>query len=376
MKKQALLILLLAGFILSACGSSTEVNRETLADAMDTVCSNGNVGFRSLGIRAPTLDAIADEFHGTAATRQAILDHLKDIDADPGAEPLLYRYIVASEVIVAQDRAIADAAEAGNPQLMNEILDAQRVTLDGRQAAASELGNKVCGQKPEVRIVPSTEGPAGDVRVIGPEAGNVVLARYLDDGLRPRCDLVDLARPSTGRLSSRQCRKARRELRAGRIRRTETYGPIAQANLVGRDRVGFDTYFVVGLDGRFHYGGHTVFDAGADPEENDCGSTAGAVVDSIRSDRAAAFNRTLTGSDSPLRIGSGPVERFRGGPFTDDFVADVRGGDSDPIELAINGSYGFFYLPGERYDWVMAMQRMAGVGGRYRFTDFYPILTH
>ena len=105
MKKFAVLLALLASvFAVAACGSNNNptVTPDTLASAMDEVCTDTNADFEAMGTRGLTMDGIAAEFEGYAEVRQAVVDGFNELNTDDQAEPQLQKYIDASEQVIAQ----------------------------------------------------------------------------------------------------------------------------------------------------------------------------------------------------------------------------------------------------------------------------------
>ncbi|MBN8867249.1 MAG: hypothetical protein J0H98_06820 [Solirubrobacterales bacterium] len=382
MKKLAvLLVTLLAGFAVTACGSSNsnkEVTSDTLASAMDEVCTETNADFDSLGVRGLSNPAIALEFQGTAEVRQAVIDGFEELNVNDDAQAELDKYVAASEKIIAQDKAIAKAAEDGDQKAMGEAFAAQDAAFKERDKVAKELGTEVCGQTPDIKVEDTGTAPPSDLDAVEPKNTVEEAAdQYLKDGISGDCEAINANRHTdAGELAEESCASVKKALVNGKVAGTESYGPVGQAEIVGNADIHLPTYFVTDLDGNLRYGGDAINDQGGlrpAPEGNDAQATAEATVQTIRDNDVDAFNATLPDSESAFFVKGGDVADFSDGKFTKEFVADIKDGDAEPVQLGLNSTWGFYFLEGSKYDWVMAMIHIPGLGGHYRFSGYYPV---
>lgn len=379
MKKFAVLLaVIVAGFSFAACGGNEPVTPDTLAAAMDDVCTSANADFEAMGTRGLDLPGIASEYEGTAVVRQGVIDGLSGIDADQDAQKLLDSYVAASNKIVEQDKAIAKAAADGDQAAVNAAFGEQNSAFAERDTAAKEIGTKVCGQDVDIRVEPTGTAPPGDLKAVEPtNTVDAIAASYVKNGAAGDCAASNADRHTdAGELSADQCKSVQAALTGGKVAGTESYGPVAQAEIIGDQGMHLATYFVTDLDGNLRYGGDAIHDSGGlrpAPEGNDAEATAKETVTAIRDNDAAAFNATLTSTESPFKVKGDGFETFGSGKFVKDFVGDIRNGDAEPVQLGLNSTYGFYFLPGEKYDWVITMIHTPGIGGKYRFAGYYPV---
>jgi hypothetical protein len=381
LKKFAVLLALLASvFAVAACGSNNNptVTPDTLASAMDEVCTDTNADFEAMGTRGLTMDGIAAEFEGYAEVRQAVVDGFNELNTDDQAEPQLQKYIDASEQVIAQDKAIAKAAAEGDQKAMNEAFAAQTKAFNERDKVAKEIGTEVCGQTPEIKVEKTGTAPPSDLNVVEPK--NTVedaADNYIEATASGNCGLINANRHTdAGDLDEASCKAAGQALKGAKVIGTESYGPVAQAEILSGNGTHYPTYFVTDLDGNLRYGGDAIHDSGGlrpAPEGNDAEATAEATVNAIRDNDAAAFNETLAFEDSPFWIKGDTVEKFGEGAYNEEFIKDVKDGDADPIQLGLNSTWAFYFLEGSKYDWVLSFTHNPGIGGHYAFTGYYPI---
>lgn len=382
MKKFAVLLaVLMSAVFVAACGSSTankEVTPDNLAASMDEVCTDTNADFEALGTRGLTMPAIAAEFEGTAEVRQAVIDGLNELNANADAKKELQSYIDASEKVVTQDKAIAKAAADNDQKAMNEAFLAQSNAFEEREKVAKEIGTEVCGQAADIKVEPTGTAPPEDLNAVEPKntvedaADNYIKAAESGD-----CGQINSNRHTdAGDLDQPSCKSVQKSLVNAKVAGTESYGPVGQAEIVGSDGTHFPTYYVTDLDGNLRYGGDAINDQGGlrpAPEGNDAETTAEATVNAIRDNDAAAFNATLPFEDSPFWIKGDTVDSFGSGDFNADFIKDVKDGDAEPVQLGLNSTWGFYFLEGSKYDWVLVMVHNPGIGGKYRFAGYYPV---
>ncbi|MCB0861808.1 MAG: hypothetical protein KDB66_01180 [Solirubrobacterales bacterium] len=381
MKKLAVLLALLASvFAVTACGSSKNptITPDTLASAMDEVCTDTNADFEALGTRGLTMPAIAAEFQGYAEVRQAVIDGFDELNTDDDAKKELQPYIDASEKVVAQDKTIAKAAAENDQKAMNQAFAAQGAAFNERDKAARELGTKVCGQPADIKVEPTGTAPPDDLDAYQPKNSvDDAVAKYIKAAQSGNCGLINANRHTdAGDLDEPNCASVQKSLANAKVAGTESYGPVAQAEIVGADGTHFTSYFVTDLDGNLRYGGDAIHDQGGlrpAPEGNDSQATAEATVQAIRDDDAAAFNETLPFEDSPFWIKGEKVDKFGDGEYNAEFIKDIKDGDAEPVQLGLNSAWGFYFLEGSKYDWVISTIHIPGVGGKYRFSGYYPI---
>lgn len=367
-------------FALAACGSNRnpEVTPDTLASAMDQVCDDTTADFEAMGTRGLTMPAIAAEFQGYAEVRQAVIDGFNELNTDDAAKKEMESYIEASEEVVAQDKAIARAAGNDDQKAMNQAFLAQNAAFTEREKAAGEIGTEVCGQQAEIKVEPTGTEPPEDLSAYQPK--NTVedaADKYLKSARSGDCGQINANRHAdAGDLDAPNCASVSKALAGAKVAGTESYGPVGQAEIVGSDGTHFPTYYVTDLDGNLRYGGDAIHDAGGlrpAPEGNDAQATAEATVNAIREDDAAAFNQTLPFEDSPFWIKGEKVNSFGDGEYNAEFIGDIKEGDTEPVQLGLNSTWGFYFLEGTKYDWVIVMTHIPGIGGHYRFGGYYPI---
>lgn len=382
MKKfAALLAVLVTGFAIVACGSSEEeqVTPDTLAAAMDEVCTETTPAFEDLGTRGLTNPALALEFEGSAEVRQLVLDGFDEIDANDEAQAQLDEYIAASEKVIDSDKAIAEAASQDDDAAVTKAFQQQTKAFDERDAIAEELGTEVCGQATEIKVVPTETGPPEDLTFAEPTNSVEDAAKEYAEAVESGdCEAINAVRHTdAGELPEENCKIAKQQFKGARIVGTEQYGPAAQAEIVAEDGTHFATYFVEDLeDGKLRYGGDAIHDQGGlrpAPEGNDSQEVANATVAALRDDDVEAFNATLPTKDSGFFVEGDSVDTFSDGDYAKDFLADVRANDEEPVQLGLNSTFGFYFLPGEKYDWVIATIHVPGVGGKYGLSGYYPV---
>lgn len=382
MKKLAVLLtLLLAGFAIAACGSSSsnkEVTPDTLVAAMDEVCTDTTADFEALGTRGLTNAALAQEFEGTAEVRQAVVDGFNELNVDDEAQAQLDQYVAASEKVIASDKAIAKAAADDDDAAVGKAFEQQTKAFDERDAVAEKLGTEVCGKPTEIRVEPTNTAPPEDLAYAEPtntiEDAAKGYAEAVESG---DCKAINAVRHTdAGELEAENCDIAKQQFKGARVVGTEQYGPAGQAEIVVDDGTHYATYFVEDLDGKLKYGGDAIHDQGGlrpAPEGNDSEAVANDVVGAIRDDDVDAFNATLPSTDSGFLVKGDSVDEFSDGKFTKDFLADVRATDDEPVQLGLNSTFGYYFLPGEKYDWVISTIHVPGIGGKYGLSGYYPV---
>jgi len=381
LKKLAVLfVVLVSAFAVTACGSSKNpvVTPDTLAAAMDGVCTDAQVDFESLGTRGTTNAQLALEFEGTQEVRQAVVDGLNELNLDDQAKKAIQPYIEASEKVVASDKAIAKAAAADDDAAVQQAFKQQNAAFNERDKAAKELGTKVCGQRVETEVVPTGTAPPADLDYAEPtntieEAADGYIKAFKDKD----CAKVNENRHTdAGELTDQICNQVAVAFKNATVKGTEQYGPVGQAEIVAGG-VNYPTFFVEDFDNILKYAGDTVNDQGGlrpAPEGNDAQESVDATFAAIRDNDAAAFDETLPDEDSGFNIKKdGEFDTFSDGKYNAPFVKDVRAGDENPIQLGLNSTWGFYYYPGSKNDWVVTAVHIPGLGGHYRFSGYWPV---
>ena len=380
-KLVALFAVFISVFAVAACGSSDsnpEVTPDTLASAMDEVCTETNGDFEALGTRGLTNPALALEFEGTAEVRQVVVDGFNELNVNEEAQADLDRYIAASEKIIASDKAIAAAAADEDNAALNKAFQEQSKAFAERDAIAKEIGTEVCGQPAEIRIGESGTAPPEDLNYAEPKNTIEEAAdAYIKAFRQKECAAVNRNRHTdAGEMEMTQCETAFGTFAGATIEATEAYGPAGQAEIVAKDGTHFPTYFVEDLDGMLRYGGDAIHDGGGmlpAPEGNDAQDVADAVFQSLRDSDVEAFNATLPDESSGFMVKGENLDSFSDGKFNADFIADVKASDADPIQLGLNSAFGFYFLEGSEYDWVMTLIHIPGIGGHYGLSGYYPV---
>ncbi|MCO5315431.1 MAG: hypothetical protein M9938_04610 [Solirubrobacterales bacterium] len=363
---------------LTACGGSDQVTKENLASTMDQICTDFNPKFDQLGVRGIENDQVALEIEGTSEVRKQVIEAFKGVDADQDAQTGLDRYIAASEAILPYDRQIVAAAKQDDTAGVNRAFKDFNAAYAERTAVAKELGLKVCGSTPELKVEPTGTEPPADLKAVEPKNGiEAAAAGHLKAIGSGDCKTINAARHTdAGELDEAACKQVATVLGGAKVAGTEQYGPVGQAEIVGRDGTHYPTYFVTDLDGTLRYGGDAIHDGGGlrpAPEGNDAEATAEDTVRAIRDSDAAAFNETLPGKSSAFWVDGEKFESFGKGKFNREFIEDIRNSDAEPVQLGLNSTWGFYFLEGSRYDWVISMIHVPGSGGHYRFSGYYPI---
>lgn len=366
------------GTLLSACGESEPVSKDELAAKMDQVCRDLTPQFNDLGTRGLAMTGLALEFDGEAEMRQKTADELAEINAVDQARTLLDRYVKASEAIVKQDRAVAKAAKDNDEIALAAAFAAQSEAFKKREVIAKQIGLEVCGQPIDIEAEGSGTKPPDDLNAVKPR--NTVkdfAKKYVKDAISGDCKAINENRHTdAGSKTPEECEVISTTLANGFVAATESYGPVAQAEIVGKGEARLATYFVTDLDGNLRWGGDAIHDRGGlrpAPEDNDARDSVDGLVKAIRDGDVDAFNRLLAGEDSPFFVKGKDLEGFVASDFTKPFLADIRDSDQEPTQLGLNAAFGFYFMEGSKYDWVITMIHNPGSGGHYRFAGFYPV---
>lgn len=383
MKKSfALLTMLLSGFVIAACGISgddADVTPEGLAAAMDTVCSDAQADFDAMGVRGLTNPQLALEFEGTAEVRQSIVDGFNDLNLNEEAKAEIEPYLTASEKVIASDKAIAEAAAADNTEAVNKAFAEQGDAVNERDEAAKKIGTEVCGQFVEIKLSDSGTAPPDDLDLSEPVNGiENSVEGYLAAAKTGNCKAINRMRHSdAGQLGPDECEAVAESLKGATIARTESYGPVAVAELVSGNGTHFVTAFVLDQDQELRYSSDAIHDSGGlrpAPEDNDSQEAIDATVAAIRDNDGAAFNETLPDGSSGFWLkDEGEFDTFSDGEYNKTFVRDVRDSDAEPVQLGLNAAFGFYLLEGSENDWVLTTIHNPGTGSHYRFSGYWPV---
>lgn len=381
-KLVALLAVLMSVFAVAACGSSNsnpEVMPDTLASAMDEVCTDAQVDFDSMGVRGLTNPQLALEFEGTAEVRQAIVDGFNELNLTDEAKAEMQAYVDASEKVIAADREIAEAAADDDTEAVNAAFTKQNKAFTERDAAARKLGTEVCGQSVDIEVSESGTTPPDDLDIAEPkntieEAADTYLAAFK----RSDCVAVNRNRHTdAGELEKPECEVASKNLQGASVAGTESYVIAGVAEIVGGDGTHYPTFFIEDLDGVLRYAGDSIHDSGGlrpAPEGNDSEETVDATLAAIRDNDAEAFNETLPDESSGFWLDQkGEFETFSDGSYNEAFMKDVRSSDSEPVQLGLNAAFGFYLLEGSENNWVLTTIHNPGIGGHYRFSGYWPV---
>lgn len=380
-KLAALLAVLMSVFAVTACGSSNsnkEVTPDNLASSMDQVCTDANADFEALGVRGLTNPQLALEFAGTAEVRQAVIDGFNELNLNDDAKAAIADYITASEKIIAQDKAIAKAAAADDTEAVNKAFAEQNKAFAERDKAAKELGTEVCGQKADIKVEPSGTEPPADLDYAEPKNTIEEAATdYLKGFKSGNCSEINSNRHSdAGQLDAATCKQVSTALKNATVAGTEQYGPAGQAEIVAAG-THYATAFIEDLDGVLRYSGDSINDAGGlrpATEGNDSQETVDATIAAIRDNDGAAFNKTLPDKSSGFWLDKeGQFDTFSPGKYNKPFIADVRDSDSEPVQLGLNATFGFYYFEGSKNDWVLTTIHNPGIGSHYRFSGYWPV---
>lgn len=374
----ALTLLTMSVAFLVACGGSDQVTKENLAAAMDQVCSDATADFDALGPRGMTNGGIALEVEGTSAVRRQIVDELNEIDADDEAQPLLDEYVAASEEIIANDQKVIAAAKKDDTDAVNAAFGETQAAFDSRDGVAEKIGTEVCGKTVEIAVEPTGTEPPADLDYAKPSNTVDQAAKaFLEAARSGDCDAMNETHHTDAtELTQELCGQVTTMVAGAKVAGTEQYGPVGQAEVVTKDGTHLPTYFVADLDGELRYGGDTIHDQGGlrpAPEGNDAEQQAKATVTAIRDDDPEAFNAVLESEDSPFHVEGDSFDEFGSGKFVKSLVGDIRDGDDEPVQLGLNSTWGFYFLPGSEHDWVLAMIHRPGAGGNYVFGGYYPV---
>lgn len=378
-KLAATLALLFAGFAFVACGGGEEeITPDNLAAAMDEVCAESNATFDDLGTRGLTNPALALEFEGMAEVRQSVVDDLNELNVNEEAQSELDEYIAASEETVAVDKQIAKAAADDDTAAVNEAFTAQEAAFARRDRISKRIGHEVCGQYVDIKVEETGTGPPDDLDYEEPKNTVEEAAdRWLKAGYSGSCVALNRNRHTdAGELEIDGCEAASEALKGATIAGVESYGPVGQAEIVGADGTHYPTFFVNDLDSVLRYAGDAIHDSGGlrpAPEDNDADATAEAVVNAIRDNDVPAFNATLPDESSLFVVKGDTFDTFSGGNYNPLFVKDIRDTDVEPVPLGLNSAYGYYFVEGSEYDWVVSLIHNPGAGGNYRFAGYYPI---
>lgn len=382
MKKiAALFALILSAFTLAACGSNNsnpEVTPDNLASSMDQVCSDAEQDFEAMGTRGLTNPQLVREFEGTAVVRQAVVDGFNELNLTDEAKAELQPYVEASEEVIASDKAIAKAASEDDTQALNAAFAQQGKAFQKRDEAAKKIGTEVCGAPVKTEVEPSGTEPPDDLSYAQPS--NTV-EDAADDYLKAMkagdCAGINANRHSdAGEMNPATCKQVSSLLANATVAGTESYGPVGQAEIVAKG-VNYPTFFVEDTDNVLRYGGDAINDNGGlrpAPEGNDSQDTIDATFAAIRENDAAAFNDALSDEGSAFQLKEGAdVESFSDGKYSKSFVADVRDGEGEPVQLGLNSTYGFYFYEGSDNDWVLTTIHVPGIGGDYGFNGYWPV---
>jgi len=380
-KLAALLAVLMSVFAVTACGSSSsnkEVTPDNLAASMDQVCTDAQSDFEALGTRGLTNPQLALEFEGTAEVRQAVIDGLNELNLNDEARKKIQPYIDASEQVVAQDKAIAKAAADDDTAAVNKAFTEQNKAFAKRDEAAKELGTEVCGQTADIKVEPSGTAPPEDLTYAEPKN---TIEEAADDYVKAfqsgDCAKVNANRHSdAGVMDDKTCAQVSAAFKNATVAGTEQYGPAGQAEIVAGG-THYATSFIEDTDGILRYGGDAINDQGGlrpAPEGNDSQETIDATLAAIRDNDSAAFNETLPDEGSGFYLDKdGSFETFSVGKYNTAFVKDVRDTDTNPAQLGLNSTWGYYYLEGSKNDWVLTTIHIPGIGGHYRFSGYWPV---
>lgn len=376
-----LLALLVSVFAVAACGSSNskpEVTPDTLASSMDEVCTDAQIDFDSMGTRGQTNPQLALEFDGTATVRQAVLDSLEEMNMNDEAAAEFEPYAAATKKLIASDKAIAKAAADDDTAAVNEAFTAQSKAFDERDKVAKKLGTKVCGQAVETKVEPTGTAPPEDLSYAEPKNTIEEAADSYVKGFKSgNCAQINANRHSdAGELEEAACKQGASALKNATVEGTEQFGPVGQAEIVSGG-VNYATAFIEDMDGVLRYAGDVVNDNGGlrpAPDGNDAQETVDATVAAIRDNDGAAFNATLPDEGSGFWLKKeGEFDSFSDGKYNKPFIDDVRSSDSDPVQLGLSSTFGFYYLEGSKNDWVLTMIHIPGIGGHYRLSGYWPV---
>jgi len=378
-KVAALFAVLATGLVAVACGSDEEkVTPETLAAAMDEVCTETNPAFDDLGTRGLDNPGLVLEFEGSADVRREMVAGFEEIDADAEARKQLDEYIAATQKIIESDEAIVGAAGKGDDAAVNEAFEEATVAIEKRDAIAGEIGTKVCGKPADIKVVATETAPPEDLEYARP--GNTIedAADSFVTAIRSgKCARINATRHTdAGELDGKSCQALADRLGTGEVEGTEQFGPAGQAEIVAGDGTRYAFYFANDLDGNLRYGGDAIHDQGGlrpAPDVNDSQAVADAVVSALRNDDVEAFNATLPSEETGFHVKGDSVDSFSKSDFVKPFLADVRATDQEPVQLGLSAAFGFYFLPGEENDWLIATIHKPGAGGKYAFSGYYPI---
>lgn len=380
-KLVVLLAVFMSAFVVAACGSSSDdeqITTETLAAAMDEVCTERNPDFDAMGTRGLNNPGMAVEFEASAEIRQSVVDGFRELNVDDEAQAELDKYIAASEKIIAQDKEVAKAAAADDTDAVNLAFATQSKAFEERDEIAGELGTEVCGQTVEIKVEPTGTAPPEDLVYAEPK--NTIEAaadEYVAAAKAGNCKAVNANRHTdAGELEAENCEILKGQFKGAEVAGTEQYGPVGQAEIVSGEGVHYPTYFVEDLDGMLRYGGDAIHDSGGlrpAPDGNDAQETADAVFKALREGDVEAFNETLPDEESAFFVEGESLDSFSEGEFNEAFVSDVKDSGAAPIQLGLNSTFGFYFLEGSEYDWVMTLIHIPGSGADYRLSGYFPI---
>ncbi len=380
-KPAALLAVILSAFAFAACGSSNsnpEVTPDNLAASMDKVCTDAEQDFEAMGTRGLTNPQLVKEFEGVAVVRQAVVDGFNELNLNEEAKAEIQPYVAASEEIITADKAIAKAASEDDTKALNAAFAEQGKAFAKRDQAAKEIGTEVCGTQVETEVEPSGTEPPEDLAY--PEPTNTVEEAadgYLATMKQGDCAGINSNRHSdAGELDPQACQQVSSSLAKATVAGTESYGPVGQAEIVAGG-VNYPTFFVEDMDNVLRYGGDAINDNGGlrpAPEGNDSQETVDATFAAIRDNDAAAFNDSLSDESSAFQLKEGAdVDTFSDGTYAKSFLADVRAGDAEPVQLGLNSTFGFYFYEGSENDWVLTTVHVPGIGGDYGFSGYWPV---
>ena len=345
---------------------------------MDEVCTGTNSDFDDLGTRGLTNPALVLEFEGMAEVRQSVVDGMNDLNVNAEAQADLDAYIAASEELITQDKAIAEAAAADDTEAVNAAFTAQESAFADRDEAAKKIGTEVCGQTAEIKVEETGTAPPEDLDYAEPKNTVEEAAdAWIKAGAANSCVGLNRNRHTdAGELEINQCEAASAVLKGATVAGTESYGPVGQAEIVSKDGIHYPSFFINDLDSVLRFAGDAIHDGGGmrpAPEGNDAEATAEAVVAAIRDNDGAAFNETLPEKSSQFQVEGDTFDTFGDGEFIAGFIKDIRDTDVEPVQIGLNSAFGFYYVEGSEYDWVMTLIHNPGTGANYRFSGYYPV---
>lgn len=384
-KLAATLILLTSGFVFVACGggnsndSNEVVTTDNLTAAMDEVCAESDRRFADLGTYGMNNEGLAAEFNGLVEERQASLEDLQGLNLDENAQAEFDKYVAALEDAIAANQAVADAAEAGDDDAVNEAFKEMEAVFAKRDKVADEMGLEVCGQATEVEVEATGTAPPEDLEYAEPkDTVDDAAAAYLAAIKAGDCDAInDLWHTDAGEASPEICEAIETDFKGARLQGTEPYGPVGAAQYESADERYFLVNFAVDLDGEMRYIGEAIQSYGGlrpAPENNDADQTIEDLVAAIRDDDGKAFNATLPDQTGGFVLKEGdPVKNFSDGEFAQDFIGDVKSGDTEPVQLGINAAFAYYFLEGSEYDWAINLIHAPGSGAKYRFSGYFPL---